>query len=287
MRRWILMQKCVNVNFRKWRTTPQIWMSGIIIAVFAYWNLSQVVEYSIQCKVRIAPWILPHFFTMPAMQSVFGALTVVLFSAAPFRDAFSQFLEVRVGKEIWIRGQVLYILEASAAYVLYYLLLTIVMILPRIYLTLDWGQLITQLAGNPSDPAQYGITMAGIFFAQEIVGALSAPAAMGLTLLGMWLVSCFLGFLIFACHILFGHGTGILTAGFFSFLAYFSNYVGQLTFGTRILYVSPVNWICLGYWDIYHSGMMPDVWYIIAFCGVGIIILGSLGTRVYLARDDQ
>lgn len=233
MRSFILMQKCAMVNFHKWRTSPQIGMSAVIVAVFFWWNLSGVVEYSVQSGIRIAPWILPHCFSMPIMQIIFGLLTVVLFSPAPFRDAFSPFLEARVGKSIWIRGQVLYILEASFIYVLYDTILTILFICPRIYFTLDWGQLITQLCSNPVTSEQYGITLAGIYFAPQIVSTCSAPAAMLLTMLGMWLVSVFLGFVIFALHILFGYGPGILAAGFFGFLAYFSNYVGQLALETR------------------------------------------------------
>ena len=30
--------------------------------------------------------------------------------------------------------------------------------------------------------------------------------------------------------------------------------VGMMTFGTKILYVSPVNWISLGYLDVYGTG---------------------------------
>ena len=254
MRDLVLIQKCAGVNFKKWRTMPQIWMSAVVIAVFACWNLSGVLEYSVASGIRITPWILPHFFCMPAMQGVYAALTIVLFSAAPFRDSFSQFLEIRVGKQRWIQAQMLYILEASAVYVLYYVVITVIMILPRIFVTADWGMLITSLATNPSGPSDYGITVTGISFAPEIITAYSAPQAMILTMLLMWLVSCFLGFLIFGCHIAFSAETGIILAGFFGFLAYFSNYVGMMTFGTKILYVSPVNWISLGYLDVYGTG---------------------------------
>lgn len=122
MGNFFLMQKCALVNFRKWAVTPQIWITLAAAAIMMNWNLSGVLEYSRASGIRVTPWVLPHFFSMPIMMTVFSAITVVLFAHAPFRDEFTQFLEIRMGKGLWIRAQVLYILEAAAVYTFFYVI---------------------------------------------------------------------------------------------------------------------------------------------------------------------
>ena len=278
----LLMQKCAAVNFKKWLVTPQIWITLAAALIMISWNLSGVMEYSRVCGIRITPWVLPHFFSMPIMTNFFSIMTIILFADAPFRDAFTQFLEIRVGQDLWIRAQILYILEASAVYTLFYVAATILVCLPRIYFSMDWGALLTQLAVVREDVASYGIELEGIVFSEYLITNYTAPEAMGLTCLMIWLVSSFLGVLIFGCNILIGHGAGIMAAGFFGFLSYFCNYVGWLTFGDRIFYVSPVNWIYLNYLD---GAGHPDLFYALAFLTIQIMVWGTLGTRMYQIRE--
>ena len=283
MGNFFLMQKCALVNFRKWAVTPQIWITLAAAAIMMNWNLSGVLEYSRASGIRVTPWVLPHFFSMPIMMTVFSAITVILFAHAPFRDEFTQFLEIRMGKGLWIRAQVLYILEAAAVYTFFYVIVIFLICLPRIYFTAEWGTLLTQLAVNREDAASYGIELEGIAFSPHIINAYAAPEAMGLTCLMIWMVSSFLGFLIFGCNILIGHGAGIMAAGFFSFLSYFCNYAGWMTFGSRIFYFSPVNWIYLNYLD---GAGGPDLFYAVAFLTVQMIFWGTLGIRVYQIKEE-
>lgn len=282
MREWILMQKCAAVNFREWSVTPQIWISLAVTGGMVFWNLSWVLEYSRACGIRLAPWILPHFFTMPVMLAFFAALTTMFFSSAPFRDQFTQFLEIRVGRRLWIRAQVLYILEASAVYTAFYALATVLACLPRIYPTWEWGTLITQMALVPGDVAEYGIQMESILFSGTLINDYSAPEAMVWSCLMIWLVSAFLGMLIFGVNILAGQGRGIMAAGFFAFLSSFSHHVGWLIFGNRIYYFSPVNWINLNFAD---GRGRPDLIYAVVFLTLQIAFWAVLGVRVYQIKE--
>ncbi len=290
MHNLILMQKCASSNFRKWPTMPQIWAIPVMILIFAGGNLSGVAALSEATGVRVTPWILPHFFNLPIMLVVYGFLTTFFFANAPFRDSFSQFLEVRVGKSNWIRGQVLYILEASLVYTLFYLSISILIILPRIYLTSDWGELIRYLAyggGIKLSEDSYEISVSGISFYSGIIEAFSPLQAMALSMLLLFLVSAFLGLLIFAFQILMGRGTGVVAAGFLTFLSYFCCYVGWIMFEGKLLYISPVNWICMGYLDINGTGIGPDILYAVAVLTAGIIFFSKLGVTVYCLKDSK
>ena len=286
MRELLLAQKCAAVNFRKWAVTPQIWVTAVVIAIFGVWNLSWVMEYSYASGIRIAPWIFPHFLLIPIMQLVYGYLTIVFFSDAPFRDAFAQFLEIRVGKKLWICGQLLYIVEAALVYSLYYMVITIVMILPRIYVTLDWGKAIEQLCYDREITSAYGIVGGALAFAPDILENFTPLQAMVLGLLMLWLVSVWIGVMIFFLHIILKKGAGIAVAGFFVFLAYFSNFVGALMFGNRIFFVSPINWVALGYLNIAGRGDLPDVWYAVSILLVSSVIMGVTGAKVYCVKES-
>ena len=74
-----------------------------------------------------------------------------------------------------------------------------------------------------------------------------------------------------------------MAAGFFGFLSYFCNYVGWLTFGSRIFYFSPVNWIYLNYLD---GAGGPDLFYAVVFLVVQMIFWGTLGIRVYQIKEE-
>ena len=74
-------------------------------------------------------------------------------------------------------------------------------------------------------------------------------------------------------------------AGFLVFFSYFINYVGGMMLGSWCVYVSPVNWICLGYLDLQGSGQSPEVLYAVMMLLFGNILLGGLGVRIYCLKD--
>ena len=285
MRRIVLLQRCASVNFRKWRSMPDVVFLAVVIVVFLGWNFSGVVEYSLVSGMRIAPWVFPFLFSMPIMLLIYGYLTIVFFARAPFRDSFSQFMEIRTGKRLWIEGQLLYILEASGVYCFYYFLVSFLMILPRIDFTMQWGPFIEQLAYNSMAPYLQGVSISGISFYNTVVETCSPVQATGLSFLLLYLVTCLIGTLIFFLHIVMKPGAGMAAAGFLVFFSYFINYVGGMMLGSWCVYVSPVNWICLGYLDLQGSGQSPEVLYAVMMLLFGNILLGGLGVRIYCLKD--
>jgi len=269
-----MMQKCATADFRNWAVSPKIWIIIGVIAVFSMWNWSGVLEYSADTGIRVTPWVFSFYFSMPVMYLVYGFLTIVLFSEAPFRNPLSDFMEIRTGKRIWIQGQCLFIIEASLLYAVTYFLVTIICILPRIYITGQWGKLIHKLVGGGAT----GIS--GVSFSAQVFRQYSAIEATLYSLLFIWLVSSFLGMLILASHIVIGKNAGDIMAGFFTFLSYYSMYVGSMAFGNDIFYVSPVNWINIGILLGSKYGV-PDKYYAFSFLVIGIIIFGITGIKGY------
>lgn len=285
MRNLVMMQKCASANIKKWIVTPKMWIIAVVIAIFTNWNFSWVTAYSKASGIHISPWVFPFYISMPVMLVVYGFLTIVLYADAPFRDSFSSFLEIRVGRQNWIGGQCLYIVESAAIYTLYQYVVTLLTILPRIFLTTEWGELISRLALDDGIVRQYGIEPSGTYFALSIVEAYTPAAATLLALLLMWAVTIFIGMTMLAFNIVIGKDAGVVAAGFLVFLSYFSNYVGWLMFGNKIFFLSPVNWVSLGYINAGQGTQMPDLFYVFPILFVVIYMMAMLGTRIYSVKD--
>lgn len=285
MRNLVMMQKCALANIKKWIVTPKIWIIAVVIAIFTNWNFSWVVAYSKASGVRISPWMFPFYISMPVMLLVYGFLTIVLYADAPFRDPFSSFLEIRVGRQNWIGGQCLYIIESAAIYTLYQYVVTLLTILPRIFLTTEWGELVVRLAQDAGIVRQYGLEPSGTYFALSIVETYTPVTATLLALLLMWTVTIFIGMMMLAFNIVVGKDAGVVIAGFFVFLSYFSNYVGWLMFGNKIFFLSPVNWVSLGYINAGQGTQMPDLFYVFPILIAVVYMMGILGTRIYSVKD--
>lgn len=274
MNKFRIMQKCALANFRNWAVSPKIWIITGVFAVFSMWNLSGVLEYSVDTGIRVTPWVFPYFFSMPAMYLVYGFLTIVLFSEAPFRNPLSDFMEIRTGKRMWIGGQCLFVVEAAFLYALVCFLITVLCLLPRIFVTGQWGKLIQKMVYGGDNASS------GIYFSAQVFEQYSALEAVFYSLLFLWLVSAFLGMLILASHVVIGKNAGDIVAGFFAFLSYYSMYVGSMTFGNGIFKVSPVNWINIG--TLLGSKYdMPDKYYAFSFLVIGTVVFSIAGIKGY------
>ena len=280
------MQRIANVNFYMWGANWKMLTIYIVMQVFSIWNLSGVLDFAASSCMGVVPWILPHYYVMPIMQMVFGFLLISYFSDAPFYNRFTPFQQIRVGKRDWINGQILYILEASLAFVFLQLLSILLPILPQLAITGKWGRLITYLAYHPNAPSEYGIQITGMAFSEYLVENFSAVKLTLLCIGLLWAVSVFLGFLIFSIQIIFGNRSGMLAAGLLVFLAYFSNMWGEVFWGYHIFWFSPVNWISPLYVDLKGNGEMPGLWYVCMVLGWGSFLLAEVGKMVYMKREE-
>ncbi len=284
MKTLFTLQKVAFVNFRRWKDTPNIWITFIMFALFSIANISGVLEYSKAVAVRVSPWVWPHFFLNNLMPAVFGTFCIFLFSEAPFRDRFSQFLEVRCGRGLWIWGQMLYILEAAVAEVLAFVLITILVCLPRAFFGLKWGVLLQDLAINPGRPAEFGIEIIGFNVSSVIVSHQTPLSAMAVSMLIGILVAAFLGAVIFFFNTVLWEGAGVVAAGALCIFSFFTMVVGRLFFGPDLLYFSPVNWVNIAALDPREPG--PGFAYALWFLILGTAVLMTLGVKRYLSRES-
>ncbi|WP_281890569.1 hypothetical protein [Paenibacillus sp. YYML68] len=275
---------CAMINFSKWKVNPRIYTLAAIIVAFAIWVFSWIADYAAAVGVPVSPWVFPFFLTRPIMVSIFGCLTLLLFCDAPFTDSHTPFLMIRTSRRNWVLGQLLYIMMAAFVYTAFFVVASVVALIPHLQLTADWGAVLRTIAYNPSSLSKYGITsLADV--AGPAITLFSPVQAMFISFGLFALVSIFIGVLIFCFNIVLRRMSGLIVAGGFTVLSYFSIYVGKMSYGNAPYYISPINWSSMIYLDFGYTGSMPSPIYAVTVL-VGSIVLMSIVSVIVFCKQD-
>lgn len=276
---------CARVNFSKWPVNPRIYTLAAVIVAFSIWVFSWIADYASIVGVPVSPWVFPYLLTPPVMFMIYGCLTTLLYCDAPFVDSHTPFLIIRTSRRNWVMGQLLYIVLAGFVYTAFFVLMSVVVLVPNVQLTADWGSVLKTIAFNPSSPNKYGITRM-VDIGDPVISMFSAIDATLISFGLFWLVTVFIGVLIFCFNIVIGRMSGLIAAGLFTFVAYFSVYVGPLFFGNKIFFVSPLNWSSMFYLGWNGTGSMPSLIYAVG-CLTGTILLMSIVSVVEFCKKDM
>lgn len=273
---------CTWVNFRKWSVNPRIYTLGAIIIAFLIYHLSGLSNFASAKEVAVTPWVFPHLFTQPVMQ-VFACFTLLLFSDAPFVDRHMPFLVIRSGRRNWVIGQLIYIVLASFVYTAFIFLVSVLALIPNLELSTDWGTVIKTLAlSSETIPEDITVT---VFMDERMITMFSAIEA---TLIGFglfWLVSIFIGVLIFCFNIVIGKMSGLVATGVFIFISYFVVYLGSLSYGTGIYYLSPLSWMTISTLDWNGTINVPSPTYALVFLLVASIFMSIISAKIFTKKD--
>ena len=130
--------------------------------------------------------------------------------------------------------------------------MTVVLLLPCVQFSADWGVAINTLAQTDLG-FQAGVALP---FPSEIMLRLSPLQAIGAELgMASW-IGVFLGLVMFTLNALFNRGVGAIAATAF---AVFPLFIRQTDWGLH--YFSPVSWASLVVLDFSGNTTMPSVYY--------------------------
>lgn len=266
--------KLLEINFRRLLSQKKNYMILVMMLLFGAWNTKSLYTASVQTGIRITPWTFTYYFGAPIMKLVYGFLTIALFSEAPFKNHMSDMIEIRSGKRQWICGQFLYIVCLGFVYTAIYVVSSVLFLIPRLYFgTTDWGLLLHRIVDD---------NMSAMGASAEMMENYTPVGAMIVTFLLVWMVTVFLGMVISACHMFAGKRMAMVIAGFLTFIAYFSVYVGSLYFGSEIFRYSPVSWVYLGSVDMQISSYAPGIVYVFSFLILAIVLLETVSVWWYM-----
>ncbi|MBW4081239.1 hypothetical protein [Paenibacillus sp. S150] len=275
---------CAQLNFKKWKITPRIYTLAVVVGAFSLWMFSWIADYSAAVDTDVSPWVFPYLMSVPVMFHIFGCLTALLFCDAPFTDNHTPFLMIRMSKRDWAIGQLLYIVLAAFVYTAFFTLMSMLVLIPNVKFSSDWGTVLKTIAFNRGSLNKYNITPYAEI-GSPVITMFSALPAMLISFGLFWLVSVFIGVLIFSFQVVIGRLSGLIAAGIFTFISYFSVYAGQMAYGRVIYYVSPLNWSSMFYLDWGGAGQMPSPAYAVSVLAVSILLMSTLSIIVFCRRD--
>lgn len=269
MNRFRMVWLCARKNFFNWKTTPRIWVLAFTILVFGFWDYGAMSGYAREVYGGMTSWVLPFAWSDALRVMVFDCITIAFFSNAPFSDSYSPFLIIRAGRRNWIVGQVLYIFLASIVYVFFYLVVSVLGMLPNFNLANEWTMAERAMAAGEIYNASYSITLN---VSDTIVEYLLPLQATGIKMLLMWGVAVFTGFLIMMFNMISRGTAGIAVAGVLTFLGYFWSFFGTMWLGERALWLSPMSWCTMhGVNLIRDDGLLPPLSYVVpVLIGTGL-----------------
>lgn len=276
---------CARVNFRKWRANPRVCVLFLITVIFHYYTFSCGPAVCRYLNMEIAPWVFPFFLGHPSMSLFYGGAAILLYSDAPFADSHTPFLLARAGGRNWILGQLVYLTASSLLYTLFHVAASVAMLIPYVSFSADWGQVLRIMANNEDIFLRAGVTGAGFWPSPELLDAMSPLQAMGWSILLFWLCCLFLGTVVFCFNLCVGGMSGVAAGAFLTVFAYFAIYVGPLSFGNAIRFVSPVYWSCLGHTDWLGTGFAPTPGGAVAAYLAMAALLSLVSVIVFCKRD--
>lgn len=247
------MDKCKNVfyvcenNFLKWKNSPRTYICFFMLVVFLYYMTAGTRALTAAENMAVTPWLFPFLLSYSLSLCALFFTLILLFCDAPFFDEQFPYLCMRTGRLVWVIGQILYIVFASLIFTLVNYVLSLLLCLPNLGFSRDWGKILRMMSMPMSGDFQK-LYLTGVMKdsagSANVMSLYTPIQATLLSLLLMWLVSVFLGLLMFAINLRAHQGIGALAASFFVlfdfFASIFSN--GHGFTAPVIYYFSPVSW---------------------------------------------
>ena len=287
MRRSSSVLRCMRLFGSQVFASPKSWMAVAILIIFSYYIYSPLGRIAEHYSLRVTPWLLPFFLSFYLMLLVHGGACLLLFSSLGENNSYNYFVLSRVGKAVYMKGQLLSVLIISFLYSCLILLLSLVFVIPHLGWDGGWGVLLNTMSQSASQISEEAGVNLSIVIEGELLRIFTPVSAMLVSFLCLWLSASFLGVLILFCTAHFDRSTGIVVAGLFVCLSLFARLLGSITIGSWLQKISPMTWANFAYLDWYYSGMLPSPLY--AF-GVWILSIGLMSfftIRKYSRQDTR
>lgn len=276
---------CASVTLQKWIGNKRIYAVIAIIFVFCFYTFLCLRQFAVASEIAVTAWVLPFFLSFPVMVIVFNCTAVLMFCNAPFLDNQTPFLVVRTGRLNYILGQHIYVIIAAFIFNVIITVASIVTLVPHVTFSSDWGHVINTLARIPGSALTYGIFMS-VSIETSVIDYFTPIGAMFTSFVFMWLVNVFTGMIIMLFNIISGKLSGLIVAGSLIFFAYFSAYLGAISFGREILFLSPLSWSNIYNIDFTARGHgVPSPFYITTVLAVSIIVMSTASICLFCKKD--
>lgn len=137
----------VVFNFRRWRYDRKIWLAFILNFIMCYFLTEKILQFS-EKENTIMQIFEPFIWGFDDLEAIFfmKLLLLLYFADIPYLGNEVPFYLCRMTRKIWLAGQVVYIVCATAIYTVAILLSTILICGQRCYVGNIWSETAVKLA---------------------------------------------------------------------------------------------------------------------------------------------
>lgn len=266
-----------NHNFQKHIRNPKVIMVFLIFFALILDTHTPFNRLANQFQVKNTPWLFPFFVSNIHMGFYILLGYLLLFCDAPFIDRHQPYIIIRIGKRRWLFGQLLYIVSMSFFFVLVIHLCMILVLLPTISFSADWGTVIYTLAKTS---VQGFLPMFHI--SSAVVSQYTVWQAELISTVIVWLEGIIVGSLMFLLNFKFHKVAGIIAGSIYAGLYFMIKaFITNIPIRWKIV---PCLWMDFNNMASQRVGMHPGVLYSV----VGLLlIIGVIWTCLIVGMRKQ
>ena len=268
---------CAAHNLRRLTASPRNW-ALLILAVLCFDRyIAPIRALMVDEGITIGWPALMVFLLNDSWLTVLAGLgLLVLLFDLPMADEAQKYLLIRSGRGAWARGQIVYILLATAIYMLVLGVLVLLWILPWIDWTWGWSDTIMRFVDGA-----YEVYDSMLDYDPWLISSYSVLSAFGIQVALHFICFATLAVVMAFFNSLVGNRAGFL----FAMGPLMADTVMTEFFGVHVWYFSPVTLTRLSCLD-YGDGMMrPSVGYAFVFLTAWLVLFILSFLRLHRRKE--
>lgn len=264
-------------NIKKWTITPRVYIVLMLLIIFVNMSVNPILNISQTLSEPVSPWLFPFVIGDQYMTSLIFFSLILLLCDAPFISEEHTFMVIRSGKRKFYTAQIIYIMLACAIFVIALILTTIILVSPNLKYTNDWGRILGTLA-QTNICSQFQIPLTINY---SLMINYSPIEAMLTCALLTWLISVFLGTLMYLLNSLVNRFMGTVIAVIFVLMQYGVDFF----YGSAGYWFTPVSWANLVVINLNGQSDHPSLFYCITILTAAIIAMSITVVKVNEKRE--
>lgn len=239
----------------------------LIMVLFSVDVVRGYIYYAVSNHLKDTFVLLPFLQTNTFYMKAIELSILCFFSDAPFMEKNEMYYLMRYGKRRWGLHKYRYIVESSIAFAVVLFLVTILVTIPTIKFSNEWGELIRTVSVDNS-------IMGAFFSADAFILNRYSPLKLLLYVLSIdALAFVLIGMMTFVFSLIWGRKMGyILTI----VVIYLPTIILRHVEG-ELVYFSPFSWLDMNFWRTGYDLNRPSMTYIVAVLLLLILLLGIIG----------
>ena len=267
--KWMSSWKVCKGSLAKWKNDPRIWCILALVVIFEWVRLEPVHKACELLGVGVSCWYFPFLMEGDIHRLFYLLGVLILFCNAPFIDNQQIFVILRVGRQNWFRGKIMYIILSALFYFGTMYTICIIELIPNVGFSMEWEMVIEALSMDSDLNKMTGAPI----LSRLMVMHFSPLQATITTYVICVLVAILIGFIIFYINLLGNNNLGIGVALFMVLWSMFIEGLPNEAYG-QMIYLSPASWTDISFFLKDVEGV--PFWYALLFLIIADTVLAVL-----------